>query len=1164
MTIKDFFEKDISRTIETVIKADDRTNVATEVAEYVITNEISNKIQDFFRSYNQYDGANGVWVSGFFGSGKSHLLKILSYVLENKAVDGDQTAELFARKIKSDALLRADVLAAARIPAESILFNIDQQAQITSKTDANAILAVFYKVFYDHLGYYGFQPHVAEFEMWLDKQGKYELFKSNFETVFGNSWLEVRGDYFDPKVTDAIARVLGEAFHMAPEKYELILDEIEDKHKQSIEDFCQRVQDYIRTKPRNFRLNFFVDEIGQYISDNTKLMLNLQTIAETLATVTKGNAWIMVTSQEDMEKVLGDWTKSQENDFSRIQARFKIKIPLTSANVDEVIEKRLLKKTAAAEQLLIANFTRDHALLDTLLSFSEVGVQFRGYRDEQDFAAKYPFVPYQFDLFQQCRIALSTHNAFQGRHASVGERSMLSVFQQVAKRIEDKNEQALISFDLMFDGIRSELKGQIQNSLILAEKQLHQAFAIKVLKALFLVKYFSHFKATKRNIAVLMIDRIDIDLVKHETMVGEALNLLESQSYVQRNGEHYEFLTDDEKDIEEEIKNTPVDDPAITQMLKEIFFDELIRDNKIRYLENKQEYELGSRVNGTSYGREKELEIEIITETDDLYAHETFHQSQTMGTSLMRLVLPAEANLMKDVRMYMRTDKYTKQNLSMASRPEVRRILQEKNMQNSERRRNIILLANRALAGATVYMNGAKPELGAASDGKALVINAFQSLIKTVYPNLRMLGTAQFTEDSFRQVIRGVMDQLFRSDDNTMSEAEAEVLMVINRRKKQSDRSTLNDLRAHFSKKPYGWYPNALWTMIARLYKRGKLEIKRNGNVLDDEEVLASLLNTNHHSVTLLELQTDIPPQLVRKLKEIYAEAFDETCAFNDAREVGNAFKAKLKELYHELNALLARQSTLPFLGSLQHFANEVQQWSSHDYTYFLTQAADFEDQLLDAKEQLLDPIKKFINGDQVNIYESVKMMVQGDTSNLDYVDGNEFQTLKDLLDHPQPYKGNLIRDAKAAQDELRVKLSTLIEAEKADALSVIGRALADLKGNEEYQGLTAEQQTKIALPFEEELQKLHNQRFIAVIRDIRRRAVEILLPRQLNEMLRLAQPSGEGELSEPRVHYIRSTSVNVEFDRSELRTESDVDAYISALRKALLAQIKETRRITL
>lgn len=182
--IKELFQKDISRYIETVIKADDKEHISDEVAEYVITNEIAKKIRDLFQSYNDYKGVNGVWISGFFGSGKSHLLKILSYVFENKEFDGYKSGELFAEKIEHDEMLKGDILRATRIPSESILFNIDQQAQIKSKSDENAILSVFYKVFFDHLGYYGFQPHVAEFEMWVDKHGYYDKFKSKFELKY--------------------------------------------------------------------------------------------------------------------------------------------------------------------------------------------------------------------------------------------------------------------------------------------------------------------------------------------------------------------------------------------------------------------------------------------------------------------------------------------------------------------------------------------------------------------------------------------------------------------------------------------------------------------------------------------------------------------------------------------------------------------------------------------------------------------------------------------------------------------------------------------------------------------------------------------------------------------------------------------------------------------
>ncbi len=194
MIIKNIFEKNINRNIETVITADDRENISDEVAEYVITHEVANRIRDFFQAYNTPANANGVWISGFFGSGKSHLLKILSYVLENKEVDGYKSGDLFAEKIEDDAILKGDVEKAARIPSQSVLFNIDQQAQITSKSEENAILSVFYKVFFDHLGFYGFQPHVAEFDMWLAKKGIYDEFKVEFKKKHGKSWEIARID----------------------------------------------------------------------------------------------------------------------------------------------------------------------------------------------------------------------------------------------------------------------------------------------------------------------------------------------------------------------------------------------------------------------------------------------------------------------------------------------------------------------------------------------------------------------------------------------------------------------------------------------------------------------------------------------------------------------------------------------------------------------------------------------------------------------------------------------------------------------------------------------------------------------------------------------------------------------------------------------------------
>ncbi|MFD2697407.1 BREX system P-loop protein BrxC [Mesonia sediminis] len=1165
MIIKDFFEKDINRNIETVIKADDRDQISNEVEEYVITNEIGEKIRDLFQAYNNYAGVNGVWISGFFGSGKSHLLKILSYVFENKKFDGDESGKVFANKITNDEMLKGDVLAATKIPSESVLFNIDQQAQITSKEDPNAILSVFYKVFYDHLGFYGSKRPVAEFEMWLNSENKWQSFQEAYLDKSGNNWTDDRRKYFAPKVKQKLGEVLGELFDDDASKYQNIIDTMRKDSTSSIEDFCVRVQEYIASKPKGFRLNFFVDEVGQYISDNTKLMLNLQTVAETLATRTKGKSWILVTSQEDMEKVVGDMNKSQQNDFSRIQARFAIKVPLTSANVDEVIEKRLLSKNEDAQKQLMASFKETSAQLDTLLSFSEAGVQFKGFSDASDFGNKFPFVPYQFDLFQQCRRALSMHNAFQGKHASVGERSMLGVFQQVTQIIEGKGEQALVSFDLMYEGIRNELRGEIQSSVIMAERNLDNPFAIKVLKALFLVKYFGNFKTTKRNVSVLLIDDIQVDLNEHNQKIEEALNILENQSYVQRNGDVYEFLTDDEKDVEEEIKNTDIDDQAVTQLLKELFFDEIIRDNKIKFLDNKQDYDFTSKIDGSLLGREKELFIEIITENFMDYDNDTFHQSQTMGATGMKLKLASNALFMKDLKMYLRTNKYVKQNQSTTNRVEVKRILQEKAQQNAERRRNLIIMANNTLADAEVFMNGSKHESGHSKEGKTKVINAFQDLIKQVYPNLKMLGSTLITEDAIRHTVRSKQDDLFGTDDKTISEAESEILNFIKRRKKQSDRTSLNDIKTYFTKKPYGWYPNAIWTITAKLYKRGKVELKQNASLLEDEAVLTALVNSANHGSTLLEPQTEVDPRQLKQLKELYADAFDETTGLKEAKDVAVAFKEKIKDLAAEVKQLYYRKSDFPFLSVLEDFSERLQRLSDKDYKYFLTSISDFEDDLLDNKEDLLDPIKSFINGEQANIYLDIKKLVNSNTANIDYIEGDEFETLTALINSKTPYKGNAIQIAKAAKDSLTKKVVESIDTEKKRFNEKLDIIFSDLEKAESFKQLNTDQQDEIKNKIISLKEKVKAERFIGNIRNEIRKVEDNFYNDQLNHMAKLLAPKDEsGKAKEPKAKYIKKTSIYVDYPNRELTSEEDVLEYTEALKKAYLERINQNLKITL
>lgn len=542
MLLNQTFAKDVQRPIEGVIKADDAAHLSTEVDEYVLTNEAAKGLELLLEAYTNYTNANGVWISGFFGSGKSHLLKMLAHLLgdvEGQDFDRSQVSESFRSKA-TGSFLPALLTKAERIAAKSLLFNIDQKATLITKDQADALLKVFVKVFDESRGYYGNQGHVARFERDLDTRGQYEAFKEAFEQIAKIPWSQGREQSAleGASIDRAFAEINGQAT-------DGIIKQYQQSYAVSIEDFADEVKAWLDQQPDGFRLNFYVDEVGQFIGSNTHLMLNLQTIAESLNTKCGGRAWVFVTSQEDMDKVVGDRTKQQGNDFSKIQARFKTRVHLTSADVEEVIRKRLLEKNDDGAAALREIYAFESANFKTLFDFVDGAKKYRNYTDEEHFVGTYPFVSYQFPLFQAAIIGISDHNAFEGRNSSVGERSMLGVVQDVAKVVGTGELGTLATFDRMFEGIRASLKAQAQQQILVAERNLDNELAIRLLKALFLVKYVESFQATARNLTVLVYDRFGLDLPALAEDVKEALAELERQTYIQRNGQVYEYLTND-------------------------------------------------------------------------------------------------------------------------------------------------------------------------------------------------------------------------------------------------------------------------------------------------------------------------------------------------------------------------------------------------------------------------------------------------------------------------------------------------------------------------------------------------------------------------------------------------------------------------------------------
>ncbi len=1172
MQLNQIFEKQVDRQIEGVIKADDEASLFLEVEEYVLTNEVEARLGSFLEAYNNYENANGVWISGFFGSGKSHLLKILSLLLENRSLDDITVLELFLPKCRDNEILKGDLRKASAIPSKSILFNIDQKAEIISKTQVDALLSVFAKVFDEMCGYYGKQGYIAQFERDLDNRNLYDSFKKSYGEIAGKPWERGREEvvFEGRNIARAYAAATGDDESVGKG----IIDKYRSDYSLSIEDFANQINNYIQKQGPGFRLNFFVDEVGQYIADNTKLMTNLQTVAESLATKCRGQAWVIVTAQEDMNAVVGEMEKQQGNDFSKIQDRFANRMKLTSKDVAEVIQKRLLLKNEEGVAALSNIYSEQANNFKTLFDFTDGSVYYRNYRDKEHFIHSYPFIPYQFDLFQTAIQNLSQHNAFEGKHSSVGERSMLGVFQQVAIHIKEHQVRELATFDLMFEGIRSTLKAQIQHAVLVAEKNLSDTFAVRVLKALFLVKYVKQFKASVGNISILMMDNLDRNVAELQAQVAAALDLLEQQTYIQRNGDLYEFLTDEEKDIEEEIKNTDVDTSEVNKELEKILFDRCLRNRKIRFEDTGQDYAFSRKLDGNLCSKEHELAINIVTPLNEHAENEQILTMQSMGKAELLVIMPADNRFFQDLFLYKKTDSYNRIHMTQTQQETKKRILADKQVQNQGRFAELEAKAKSLLGQAKLVINLKAVEVNS-TDAQSRIFSGFNDLVRSTYPHLTMLHEVKYAESDIPNYLRPQNTYV-----DMPTEAEQEILGYIVGNRQGGIRTTLKKLVEHFEKKPYGWSFPAILCNVARLWAREKIEVREDSNLLEDKELEKALRNTHAHTNLIINPQVVYTASQLRKLKDFFGYYFDKPAGNGEARQLARETQEGLKEKLQALEKLAVRTSEFPFLEVLAEPIQQLKDIIRNEPGYFLTDFAAVSESLLDVKEELLDPVQKFMSGAQKDIYEESKRFLAEQSANFTELDGKEHEDALQILADRKCYAGNSMQKLKTLIDGLRDQIKELLAKEKENARHKLQALQNELASMDDFAKLSEAFQQELLQTFVTAEKRLEQHKVIAVIRQsittFRESTFLELLSRKDEWLRKNKTPAdepkpdtGEGhdagdgfKTEEPTPRYISKTQIAVNFGKSLLESEQDVEDYAKVVKQAYLAAVKEGKKI--
>lgn len=869
MVIRQLFAEDINRPINGVVQVEQKDETTErEVKEYVVTSELKKYFLEFFNSYGESfktpTNDIGVWISGFFGSGKSHFLKMLSYILENQEINGVKTVERFREKFADDPASFMVIDNATRAETKTILFNIDIQGSI--QKDKTAVLRVFAKMFYNFLGFYGEDLKVAKLEQFIDMKGKTEEFRAAFAQINGTEWIESRESFsfYEDSIVQTLQQVMGMSEASARDWFNGT-----ETTEMSIEKLVSEIKAYVTKKGKNFRLIFMADEVGQYIGTELDLLLNLQSLVEKLGSECNGQVWVCCTGQEAIDEII----KVRQNEFSRIQARFKTQLKLSSYSVDEVIQKRILGKKTEATKELEKIYEKNDSVLRNLFAFQNAMADLKGFTSAKTFASNYPFVPYQFTILQKVFAEIRRHGN-SGVHLSGGERSMLSGFQEAAQKIQDKDENSLAPFYLFYDTVHTFLDSTIRRVVERADKMASEGDGLEkqdvdLLKLLYLLKYIeTEIKSTVDNLVILSADTINMDKIQKKEIIASSLERLIKANFVARTGDTYVFLTNDEQDVQREINTTDVPSSEIINKIGTIIFSDIYTQKKYRLGSN--DFSIDFMIDSMTIGSVTNgLELKFLSiATDDAEKTEPRLVLDSAGKSVGVL---GNTNYYEPIAQAMKIRKYIMQNnvvmLSKQKQDIIRNQQAEAEKLEATARENI----KKALENAEFYVCGEKLDMSI-HEAEPRINQALEYLLHATYTGLDLIKDGINSDAEIQAILTGKHSAVFSNAD-----ACAKIEEYLEMQSQKNINVTMADVQSRYQAKPYGWREIDIAGVVAQLIFEQKVTIKYAGNTIqpNDPKLIEMLRKKSEVAKTNISKRKNISSVNLKITKEFLRKYFD-------------------------------------------------------------------------------------------------------------------------------------------------------------------------------------------------------------------------------------------------------------------------------------------------
>lgn len=388
--IKDILSIRLEDDIKSVIDLNqqDERSIIDELDGFILTESLAKHLADFCDFFTSNTAQPGLWLSGFYGSGKSYFSKMIGFLLKNPTLQGTSVRDRFQNKLiglPNAGLLQNSINELGRTNNHIVLFD-------AAKTTGNhGISYMMMGAFLKSLGLNDDWVGIIEFNLLMS--GRYQAFCDKVQQKFGESWLNRRKNM--DEVYDTLEDTMLDGFCS-----ESAYDEMRDAAKLRIQDYdAIKLQDGLTRyleKNTDIRIVFMIDEVSEAIAQKKINILDLEGMAEALAALGR-KVWTIAIAQLQLDDVING-TNVNRSLLTKIIDRFKKRIPIAAEEVDMIIRKRLLAKTADGNDLLQDYYKKNSGKISDITNI--VGTGLNKTNDAQTYADYFPFYEHQFKMLQ--------------------------------------------------------------------------------------------------------------------------------------------------------------------------------------------------------------------------------------------------------------------------------------------------------------------------------------------------------------------------------------------------------------------------------------------------------------------------------------------------------------------------------------------------------------------------------------------------------------------------------------------------------------------------------------------------------------------------------------------------------------------------------------------